>query len=44
MHRPIVPDIMTTIAQKFREEWTYHTNGIEGNTMTLQETSFFPKD
>lgn len=43
-HRPIAPDIMKTIAQKFREEWTYHTNGIEGNTMTLQETSFFLRE
>lgn len=40
-YRPIVPDMMKTLAQKFREEWTYHTNAIEGNTMTLQETFFF---
>ena len=31
-------------ALKFREEWTYHTNAIEGNTMTLQETSFFLRE
>lgn len=43
-NRPIASDIMKTIAQKFREEWTYHTNGIEGNTMTLQETSFFLRE
>ena len=42
--RPLANDIMITIAQKFREEWTYHTNGIEGNTMTLQETSFFLRE
>lgn len=42
--RPLANDIMRTIAQKFREEWTYHTNGIEGNTMTLQETSFFLRE
>ena len=38
------PDMMKTLAQKFREEWTYHTNAIEGNTMTLQETSFFLRE
>ena len=43
-NRPIVPELMKTIAQKFREEWTYHTNAIEGNTMTLQETSFFLRE
>lgn len=42
--RPLVSDIMSTLAQKFREEWTYHTNGIEGNTMTLQETSFILRE
>lgn len=42
--RPLANDIMRTLAQKFREEWTYHTNGIEGNTMTLQETSFFLRE
>jgi len=42
--RPLASDIMSTLAQKFREEWTYHTNGIEGNTMTLQETSFFLRE
>ncbi|MGG3452106.1 Fic family protein [Domibacillus aminovorans] len=35
--RPISPNLMKTIAQKFREEWAYHTNAIEGNTLTLRE-------
>lgn len=43
-NRPINPELMKTIAQKFREEWTYHSNAIEGNTMTLQETSFFLRE
>ena len=43
-NRPIAPELMKTIAQKVREEWTYHTNAIEGNTMTLQETSFFLRE
>lgn len=38
--RPLDPDIMKVIAQKFREDWTYHTNAIEGNTFTYQETAF----
>lgn len=42
--RPLVPEMMKTISQKFREEWTYHTNAIEGNTMTLQETAFFLRE
>lgn len=42
--RPQAPQLMKTISQKFREEWTYHTNAIEGNTMTLQETAFFLRE
>jgi Fic family protein len=42
--RPLQPDLMKTLAQKFREEWTYHTNAIEGNTFTYQETSFFLRE
>lgn len=34
--RPLYPDLMAVIAQKFREDWTYNTNAIEGNTMTLK--------
>lgn len=42
--RPLYPELMATIAQKFREDWTYNTNAIEGNTMTLQETAFFLRE
>ncbi|WP_205127069.1 Fic family protein [Paenibacillus ginsengarvi] len=42
--RPLRPDLMHTIAQKFREEWTYHSNAIEGNTFTYQETAFFLRE
>ena len=38
--RPLQPDLMNIIAQKFREEWTYHSNAIEGNTFTYRETAF----
>jgi len=42
--RALYPDLMVAIAQKFREDWTYNTNAIEGNTMTLQETAFFLRE
>lgn len=42
--RPFYPELMATIAKKFREEWTYNTNAIEGNTMTLRETAFFLRE
>lgn len=42
--RPIQPNLMKTLAQKFREEWTFHSNAIEGNTFTYQETAFFLRE
>lgn len=42
--RPLHPEMMRTITQKFREEWTYHSNAIEGNTFTHQETAFFLRE
>lgn len=42
--RPLEPNLVLTIAQKFREEWTYHSNAIEGNTFTYQETAFFLRE
>lgn len=42
--RPLTPELMHTLAQKFREEWTYHSNAIEGNTFSLQETAFFLRE
>ncbi|BBH24301.1 cell division protein Fic [Paenibacillus baekrokdamisoli] len=42
--RPLKPELMKTIMQKFREEWTYHSNAIEGNTFTYQETAFFLRE
>ncbi|MZP31083.1 Fic family protein [Heliobacterium undosum] len=43
-YRPLCPELMWAISRKFREEWTYHTNALEGNTMTLQETVFFLRE
>lgn len=35
---------MAMIAEKLNIEWTFHSNAIEGNTLTLQETSFFLRE
>ncbi|MEW5954441.1 MAG: Fic family protein [Bacillota bacterium] len=39
--RPLSPELMETIEEKFKIDWTYNSNAIEGNTLTLQETAFF---
>ncbi len=39
--RPLPPELMETINKKFKLEWTYNSNAIEGNTLTLQETAYF---
>lgn len=39
--RPLPPELMEVIDEKFKIDWTYNSNAIEGNTLTLQETAFF---
>ncbi len=39
--RPIDPAQERQVMQKFRLEWTYHSNAIEGNTLTFGETKAF---
>lgn len=39
--RPIPHEVMELIDKKFKIEWTYNSNAIEGNTLSKQETSFF---
>jgi Fic family protein len=39
--RPISPDIERRIMQKFRLDWNYHSNNIEGNKLTYGETKTF---
>lgn len=39
--RPIDEVQEQQIMQKFRLEWTYHSNAIEGNTLTFGETKAF---
>lgn len=39
--RPIQPEQEQRILQKFRLDWNYHSNAIEGNSLTLGETRAF---
>lgn len=36
--RPIPPEILRNLKEKLSLDWTYHSNAIEGNTLTLLET------
>ena len=36
--RPLPPVIVAKLKEYFDVEWTYNSNAIEGNTLTLQET------
>ena len=37
-HRPFPAEIVRKLEEQFIVEWTYNTNAIEGNTLTLRET------
>ncbi|MCP4137449.1 MAG: hypothetical protein GY754_41160 [bacterium] len=39
--RPLAPDLEGRVMQKFRLHWNYHSNAIEGNTLTYGETTAF---
>lgn len=36
--RPLPPYSLKSLREKLLLEWTYHSNAIEGNTLTLKET------
>jgi len=36
--RPLPPSIVNKLKEQFLIEWTYNSNAIEGNTLTLRET------
>jgi Fic family protein len=36
--RPFSPELVRKLQEQFTLEWTYNTNAIEGNTLTLRET------
>lgn len=37
-HRPLSKDTVNSLNEKLLVEWTYHSNAIEGNTLTMSET------
>ncbi|MFZ5563610.1 MAG: Fic family protein [Thermodesulfobacteriota bacterium] len=37
-HRPLPPSLASRLKDEFALEWTYNTNALEGNTLSLQET------
>ncbi len=36
--RPLPPAVVSRLHEQFNLEWTYNSNAIEGNTLTLRET------
>ena len=36
--RPFPQHTLKSLQEKIALEWTYHSNAIEGNTLTLRET------
>lgn len=37
-HRPLAAEIVSNLHESLVLQWTYHSNAIEGNTLTLKET------
>jgi len=37
-HRPLPKEVVSNLHENLVVEWTYNSNAIEGNTLTLQET------
>lgn len=37
-YRPLPPEVVKNLREVYRVEWTYHSNAIEGNTLSLVET------
>lgn len=42
--RPLDEQLLEVIQEKLRIEWTYNSNALEGNTLTLGETAFFLRE
>lgn len=40
-HKGYDPSLWATIVNRLRTDWTYHSNGIEGSTLTRGQTHFF---
>lgn len=43
-HRPLNEEVNRLLQERLRIEWTYNSNAIEGNTLTLGETAFFLRE
>jgi len=43
-HRPFDSNLNQAIREKLKIEWTYNSNALEGNTLTLGETAFFLRE
>lgn len=43
-HRPLPPETVRSLKEHLIVEWTYHSNSIEGNTLTLSETKVVIQD
>ncbi|HLV48510.1 MAG TPA: Fic family protein, partial [Aliidiomarina sp.] len=37
-HRPLPAEVVSNLHENLVLQWTYHSNAIEGNTLTLKET------
>lgn len=44
IHRPFDESLNQAIQEKLKIEWTYNSNALEGNTLTLGETAFFLRE
>jgi len=44
VHRPFDESLNQAIQEKLKIEWTYNSNALEGNTLTLGETAFFLRE
>lgn len=42
--RPLTDEQQTALYEKLRLEWTYHSNALEGNSLTLGETAFYLRE
>lgn len=42
--QPLSPAVLDELREALDVEWTYHSNAIEGNTLTLRETALVLKD
>ncbi|MBI4234882.1 Fic family protein [Candidatus Peregrinibacteria bacterium] len=42
--RPLDEDLLQTVQEVLRIDWTYNSNALEGNTLTYGETAFFLRE